>query len=262
MQITNIFIVLQKYLNLDIFNDAIFAMIEKFRKYWGEIPLIFYLGLIVDPRLKFEALDEWLTIIYFNDQIKIEEIKNEINSLLYNLYNYYKEKYGDDISSIKLPPTSTSSSSFYKGALEMLKSRKKTTNSSPNNTTDLDRYLNIDLISFEDDEDFDILIWWKSQQHKYPVLFIIARDVLTVPMSTVASEAAFSAGGRVVSDKRCSLAPDSIEANICVKDWAIADKRIFDSIQEENMLVDMEKLKSSRSSWICDSSPSPPRDND
>ena len=38
-----------------------------------------------------------VTIIYFNDQIKIEEIKNEINSLLYNLYNYYKEKYGDDI---------------------------------------------------------------------------------------------------------------------------------------------------------------------
>ena len=52
----------------------------------------------------------------------------------------------------------------------MLKSRKKATNSSQNNTTDLDRYLNTDLISFEDDEDFDILIWWKSQQHKYPML--------------------------------------------------------------------------------------------
>ena len=144
----------------------------------------------------------------------------------------------------------------------MLKSRKKATNSSPNNTTDLDRYLNIDLISFEDNEDFDILIWWKSQQHKYPVLSIIARDVLTVPVNTVASEAAFSTGERVVSDKQCSLALDSIEANICVKDWAIADKMIFDSIQEENMFVDMEKLKSSRSSWICDSSLSPPRDND
>ena len=137
----------------------------------------------------------WLTIIYFNDQIKIEEIKNEINSLL---YNYYKEKYGDDISSIKLPPTFTSSSSFYKGALEMLKSRKKATNSSPNNTTDLDRYLNTDLISFEDDEDFDILIWRKSQQHKYLVLSINSRDVLTIIVSTVASEAAFSVGGRVV----------------------------------------------------------------
>ena len=100
----------------------------------------------------------------------------------------------------------------------MLKSRKKTTNSSPNNTTDLDRYLNIDLISFEDDEDFDILIWWKSQQHKYLVLSINSRDVLIVLVSTVALEAAFSVGGRVVSDKRCSLALDSIEANICVKD--------------------------------------------
>ncbi|WJZ88271.1 hypothetical protein VitviT2T_007588 [Vitis vinifera] len=227
-QITNIFIVLQKYLSFEIFNDTIFAMIEKFRKYWGEIPLIFYIALIVDPRLKFEALDEWLTIIYFNDQIKIEEIKNEINSLLYNLYNYYKEKYGNDINTIKLPPTN--SSSFYKGALEMLKSRKKTTNSSPNNTSDLDKYLNTDIISFEDQEDFDILIWWKSHQHKYPVLSIIARDVLTVPVSTVASEAAFSAGGRVVSKKRCNLAPDVIEAGICVKDWEIADKRMYDSI--------------------------------
>ena len=81
-------------------------------------------------------------------------------------------------------------------------------------------------------------------------------------MSTVASEAAFSTGGKIFSDKWCSLAPNSIEANICVKDWAIANKRIFDSIQEENMLADMEKLKSSRSSWICDSSPSPPKDND
>ena len=143
----------------------------------------------------------------------------------------------------------------------MLKSRKKATNSFPNNTTDLDRYLNINLISFEDDEDFDILIWWKSQ-HKYPVISIIARDVLTVPVSIAASEAAFSAGGRVVSDKRCNLAPDSIKANICVKNWAIADKMIFDSIQEENMLVDMKKLKLSRSSWICDSLSSPPRDND
>ena len=86
--------------------------------------------------------------------------------------------------------------------------------------------------------------------------------VLKTLVSTVASEAAFSAGRRIVSDKRCSLATDSIEANICVKDWAIADKRIFDSIKEENMFVNMEKLKSSRSSWICDSTPSTPRDND
>ena len=58
MQITSIYIVLQNYLSYEIFNDTIFAMIEKIKKYWGEIPLIYYVGLIVDPILKFDALDE------------------------------------------------------------------------------------------------------------------------------------------------------------------------------------------------------------
>ena len=43
------------------------------------------------------------------------------------------------------------------------------------------------------------------------MLSIIARDVLIMPVSTIASEAAFSAGGRVVSKKRCNLSPEAIE---------------------------------------------------
>ena len=58
----------------------------------------------MDPRLKFDALDEWLQVSYNEDQIKIEEIKNEVNSLLYILYNIYKEKYGNNISLIKHHP--------------------------------------------------------------------------------------------------------------------------------------------------------------
>ena len=152
-------------------------MIEKIKKYWGKIPLIYYIGLIVDPILKFEALDEWLQIIYNAYQIKIEEIKNEVNSLLYILYNIYKEKYSNDISSIK-------------------------SSSTTNNTTDIDRYLSVETIPFEDNEDFDILEWWKKQQIKYLMLSIFARDVLIMPVSAIASEAAFSTGGRVVSKKR------------------------------------------------------------
>ena len=78
--------------------------------------MIYYIGLIVDPRLKFDVLDEWLQAIYNGDQINIEEIKNEVNSLLYILYNIYKEKYGNDISAIKSSST-TNFSSFYKSPL-------------------------------------------------------------------------------------------------------------------------------------------------
>ena len=116
----------------------------------------------MNPRLKFDALDEWLQVIYNEDQIKIEEIKNEVNSLLYILYNIYKEKYGNNISLIKSSSTTTSSY-FYRSPLEVLKSRKKATTSSPNNTTDIDRYLSVETISFEDNETFDILEWWKKQ---------------------------------------------------------------------------------------------------
>ena len=112
----------------------------------------------------------------------------------------------------------TSSSSFYKIPLEMFKSRKNATTSSPNNTTDIDRNLSLETIPFEDNEDFEILEWWKKQQIKYLVLSIIARDVLTVPVIIVTSEAAFSAGGRVVSKKRCNLSLEAIEAVVCLKD--------------------------------------------
>ena len=77
----------------------------------------------MDPRLKFDDLDEWLQVIYNEDQIKFEEIKNEVNSLLYILYNIYKEKYDNNISLIK-----SLSSSFYKSHLEMFKSIKNATN--------------------------------------------------------------------------------------------------------------------------------------
>ena len=102
--------------------------------------MIYYIGLIVDPRLKFDDFDEWLQVIYNEDQIKIEEIKNEVNSLLYILYNIYKEKYSNDISEIKSSFT-INSSSFYKSPLKMFKSIKNATTSSPKNTIDIDRYL-------------------------------------------------------------------------------------------------------------------------
>ena len=236
IQITSIYMRLQNYLCYENFNDTIFAMIEKIKKYYGEIPLVYYIGLIVYPILKFDALDESLQVIYNEDQLKIEEIKNEVNSLLYILYNIYKEKYGNDISLIKSSST-TSSSSFYKSPLEMFKSIKNATTSSPNNTTDIDRYLSVETIPFEDNEDFEILEWWKKQKIKYPVLSIIARDVLTVHVSTVASEAAFSASGRVVIKKRCNLSPESIET-VYLKDWNLADKRLHDHVREAALVTD------------------------
>ena len=88
------------------------------------------------------------------------------------------------------------------------------------------------------------------------MLSIIARDVLTVSVSTVASKASFSVGGRVVSKKRCNLSPQVIKTVVCLKDWSLADKRLHDHVREAELVADTENLKISRHEWIQDSSPS------
>jgi len=65
----------------------------------------------------------------------------------------------------------------------------------------------------------------KNQTDEYPVLSRIAHDLLAVQVSTVASESAFSAGGRVVDPFRSRLEPETIEALICLKDWTAAQRR-------------------------------------
>ncbi|KAG6406250.1 hypothetical protein SASPL_133849 [Salvia splendens] len=45
------------------------------------------------------------------------------------------------------------------------------------------------------EDDFDILMWWKTYGISYPILSEMAKDILAIPISSVASESAFSMGG-------------------------------------------------------------------
>ena len=47
----------------------------------------------------------------------------------------------------------------------------------------------------------------------------MARDVLAIPISTVASEATFSAGGRVIDPYRASLSSNTVQTLVCGGDW-------------------------------------------
>ncbi|KAL0322028.1 UNVERIFIED_CONTAM: putative AC transposase [Sesamum calycinum] len=54
---------------------------------------------------------------------------------------------------------------------------------------------------------------------KLSLLAKIARDILVVPATTVASEAAFSIGGRVIDESRACLLPDVVEVLVVADDW-------------------------------------------
>jgi hypothetical protein len=90
-------------------------------------------------------------------------------------------------------------------------------------STELDRYLDENPVPRS--KEFDILHWWRGSSSKYPVLSLIARDVLAILASSVASESAFSAGKRIISDFRSSLALETVEGLICLQDWYRASSK-------------------------------------
>ena len=53
------------------------------------------------------------------------------------------------------------------------------------------------------DDDFNILNWWHEHKITHHVLFILAKDVMTVPVSAISSESAFSlTAGKIIEERR------------------------------------------------------------
>ncbi|OMO53293.1 hypothetical protein COLO4_36785 [Corchorus olitorius] len=65
---------------------------------------------------------------------------------------------------------------------------------------------------------FDVLKWWRLNGPRFPTLSLLAKDVLVVPVSTVASESAFSIDGRVFDVYRSSITSKIVQALICAQD--------------------------------------------
>lgn len=53
----------------------------------------------------------------------------------------------------------------------------------------------------------------------YPSLGKMARDYLAVPATSASIERIFSSGKDLVTDKRGSLAPETIRECLCLKAW-------------------------------------------
>ena len=111
------------------------------------------------------------------------------------------------------------------------------------NKSEIDRY-------FADDcEDptipnFDILGWWKLNSSKYQILSQIARDVLAVTFSIVASVFAFSTGGRVLDSFRSSLTPKMVEALICAQNWLRSSSKSINLREYMNDVESYEAIES------------------
>ncbi|KAL2232463.1 UNVERIFIED_CONTAM: Zinc finger BED domain-containing protein RICESLEEPER 1 [Sesamum indicum] len=191
--------------------------------------MVLYFGVILDPRHKLGFVEFSFDKLYGGIG-QSDAMKERVRDGLHKLFNYYKLRYGHTLQrTLESPGSSSSRVSSSSSSLKemfMYDEENEThrfslqqeymiymTGGKDHIKSELEKYLSEDVEEYR--KKFDILKWWKVNTQRFSILSKMARDILAVPISTVASEAAFSTGDRVLDAFRSSLSPKIVQAIIC-----------------------------------------------
>ena len=198
----------------------------KFDKYWEECSLVLAVAIVFDPRFKMDLVEYYYDRLHGFDAHKYVE---RVRSAIFDLFTEYEDdlsqsktelrhevggSYNDNMVASNDDELSGFDSWYVRGRSSNIIAHKK---------SELEEYLEEPL--FPRTENFNILNWWKINSAKLPTLAKMARDILAVPATTVASKATFSIGGRVINESRASMLPETVEALVTTKDWLLSRKR-------------------------------------
>ena len=224
---------------------AVGDMRAKFNKYFGNMPLIYIFACVLDPSMKLKYLEH-----VFHEEGQIEEIEANRENFMrvcVEFHRFYKQQKdtagGADTGGGSAGVRGSAgggSAGGGAGTLGRATFEKTATSSSKANflassqkaaaeaptwgpmtiQEEVRRYLDEPLSDVDCGPDTDgILKWWKERATTFPILSRIAKDILSVPATSVPAENTFSRSGRVVSPSRCRLAPETIEALMVWGDW-------------------------------------------
>jgi hypothetical protein len=225
-KITNIYLATRKWQTSENpkVEEMSARMKEKFNKYWSDVHGLMVVAAVLDPRYKMQLLNALFLRIHEFESIAMDAVQ-KVKELLYNLVLEYQDSMEASATSDGAQTRTTSASTMtidedWIDTFDDYMSKQPTVTSTYVRT-ELDLYLEEPLLPRT--QELDIIQWWQHAGLKYPTLRKIARDVLAIPVSTVASESVFSTGGRIISPHRSRLAPSMIEALMCMQAWSRSD---------------------------------------
>lgn len=212
-------------------------MQESFDKYWKNCCVILAIAVVMDPRFKMKLVEFSFTKIYGEDAATYVKIVDEGIHELYLEYNalpipltptFNPEEANNGVVKPEdsfMPGNELGLTDFDVYIMET---------SSHQSKSELDQYLEESLLPRV--HEFDVVGWWKLNKLKYPTLSKMARDILSVPVSTVDPDSVFDTTSKEMDRYRCSLRPETLEALICAKDWLLQ----CETVEMSSALVKME----------------------
>ena len=208
----------------------VYPMQHKFLKYWKDIPLLYSFAFILDPRAKLRGMQRVLHLLTEYTGTDYTTYYADLKTELHKMFEKYLRKFGATRSQRvagPTPPTGKRKQAWgviFGGSGLPGPSSGTACSSSHSTASELSSYLDSDCITAYEDG-FDILLWWKDHKLTYPILAIMARDIMSVPVSTCSSESCFSLAGRILEERRRSLKPEHVEMLTLLKDWELGEKR-------------------------------------
>uniref|UniRef100_A0A0A9DJC0 HAT C-terminal dimerisation domain-containing protein n=1 Tax=Arundo donax TaxID=35708 RepID=A0A0A9DJC0_ARUDO len=159
----------------------------KFDKYWSEYSLVLACSAVLDPRYKLNLISYCFRKIY--DDADASQHIDRVVALLHRLFTEYEK--------------STCSSSVGMNVVEYhTKDDLFDDYAAPKQISELDWYLESPTLDLN--VDLDILGFWSGMSKCYPYLASLARDILAIPISTVACKSTFTVGGSLESSLKSS----------------------------------------------------------
>jgi hypothetical protein len=220
-----------KFRSDNLLNTIVAPMEVKFLKYFEQISHVYCFATIFDPRKKLDGLRIALEGIGDALDMDFSDAFNHEKDDLFRVFGYYYKKYGEsEIDSHAIESGAEISDTSLTAHLWKRAKGKENAASSQrwNPNAELNHYLSTNFVGTDRalrGEKVKLLEWWRDQKYSFPVLSQFARDILVIPVSTVSSEATFSIVGRIIEERMSSLAPKTVEAITCLKDWNRAEER-------------------------------------
>ncbi|KAL6890323.1 hypothetical protein ACP4OV_009086 [Aristida adscensionis] len=181
---------------------------EKFDKYWSDYSMTLACAAVFDPRYKLRLISYCFGMIYGD-----AEASKRVESVVALLRRFLTEYENSSGSS----PVGTNVIDYH------AKDDLFDGYAAPEQMSALDWYLESPTVDLN--TDLDVLEFWRGMSKCYPGLASLARDILAIPITTVATKSVFNVGEKVLNRRRGKLSPDLLEMLISLHDWTCPKDR-------------------------------------